>query len=128
MELALTKEAVKTMFHMWSNKNEVDFVPTLQIVHLKELTVPAGCSSKWKVVMSDGAYLMTGVCSGSLSQHFETGYIQNGTVIRLSRFNIEMLTNIKKICIVVDAKVLSTSMETVGKDHRDVNFIWKRED
>lgn len=37
MELKLTKEAVKKMFHMWTNKNEPDFIPTLQIVYVKEL-------------------------------------------------------------------------------------------
>lgn len=88
--------------------------------------------------MSDGAYLMTGICSESISQHFETGYIQNGSVIRLHRFNIETtntkltnfrgLTAIKKICIIVHAKVISTGIETMGKGHRDVNKIWKCED
>jgi len=180
MELKLTKEAVKKMFHMWTNKNEPDFIPTLQIVYVKELftlsssavslsvvylrtssgfflssgqsptlplltTLPLtfvdkqGTSSKWKVVLSDGAYLMTGICSQSLSQQFETGYIQNGSVIRLHRFNIETtntkltnnsrgLTAIKKICIIVDAKVISTGIKTMGKGHRDVNKIWKCED
>ena len=81
---------------------------------------------------------MTGICSESISQHFETGYIQNGSVIRLHRFNIETtntkltnfrgLTAIKKICIIVDAKVISTGIETMGKGHRDVNKIWKCED
>lgn len=142
MELKLTKEAVKKMFHMWTNKNEPDFIPTLQIVYVKELftlSSSAGTSSKWKVVLSDGAYLMTGICSQSLSQQFETGYIQNGSVIKLHRFNIETtntkltnnsrgLTAIKKICIIVDAKVISTGIKTMGKGHRDVNKIWKCED
>lgn len=129
MKLALTKEAVKTMFHMWTNKNEDEFIPILQILKLNQLPNVYGRPTKWKVVISDGVYLMTGVCSETLSPQFESGAIQEGTIVRLSRFNIETLQNeFTKICIIYDVTIVCNSNETVGKGHRDVNFIWKRED
>ena len=110
-DMGLTNNAVKYIYHMTGNlevpEGSYPFQPILELLAVKQLCCQAevGDYERWKVVISDGNYIMDGMAAGWYTAEIRSGHIGKGTTFIIETFHNKILQiNGKqhKICILLD--------------------------
>ena len=115
---------------MTGNMDKPDFKPIVELFHVKMLQTEKENIERWKITISDGTYIMSGVCSEDLSPKFHREEIKRGSIIALKSFAITTMKDGTKICVLYDVDIISIGdpLPHQRGPLRDVNKIWKSED
>ena len=76
--------SITTMFGMNGANDTPDFQPTVQVVHLKEISSVQ--EKRWKVAISDGTHFFTGMVGSQLNPMVDNGEIKQHAIIKVIDF------------------------------------------
>ena len=108
----LTSDAVKDMLGFADNDVQL-FTPTVQVLHIK--TIPQAKSvsetpapeKRWKIVISDGIYFMSGILASQLNRMADSGEIKKHAIIKLKQFTLSTMhtsSGKQRIFVLLDAE------------------------
>mmetsp|Transcript_6784 Transcript_6784/g.14694 ORF Transcript_6784/g.14694 Transcript_6784/m.14694 type:complete len:645 (+) Transcript_6784:208-2142(+) len=102
--MSLTQNSVQTMFSMNASGDNPSFAPTVQVIHLKKIdNKGGGGEERWKVILSDGKYFLSGMCATQLNNLVHTGVIALNSILRVNDFIVNTMGSGQKIVIVLGA-------------------------
>jgi len=101
----LTPNSIQAMFNMDGSAENPTFTPTVQVIHLKKIDNNAGGGDeRWKVILSDGAHYLSGVCATHLNSLVNSGIISQLCILKVNEFVISTMGSGQKICILLAAE------------------------
>lgn len=104
----VTPDAVKDMVG-FADTDVQSFTPTVQVLHIKEIqqaksNTDTPAPKRWKIVISDGIYFMSGLLATQLNSMADSGEIKKHAIIKLKKFMLSTMPTSKRIFVLLDAE------------------------
>ena len=98
--MTLTQDAIRKMFRMEGHSDDHSFCPTLQVLHLKKIE-QRGAEDRWKVILSDGDYFLSGMLTPQLNPKVTSGEITKHALVKVNEFLMNTLPSRQKFVILL---------------------------
>jgi hypothetical protein len=85
--------SIKTMFGMSGATDKPGFQPTVQVLHLKDISHADAANKRWKVTISDGTHYFSGVVAHQLAQMVDSGDITQHAIKSISKGDVCICIN-----------------------------------
>ena len=117
----MTRGAV--MCVVTAGKQEFNYRPICQIIHIKEIPTNPGVPSGFRIVISDGECYVMGMIVPRLNSLIENHELKKHSIVCINKFYIQ-LVNGKNLMVVLGIDVLNNSVKEKVGNHviREVTY------